>query len=115
MWVLCMRLVIQLLDPSSDPARHLPHGLKGVLKAIMRAMLATFFPEIFARTGQSSCPRACGRLGWYGIGLKILLDVARGLAFLHSRRVRIGLAWILPCPSAGFPADSLFNFCFSPV
>lgn len=29
-----------------------------------------------------------GRLGWYGSGLKILLDVARGLAFLHNRRVR---------------------------
>ena len=30
----------------------------------------------------------CGRYGWHGLGLKILLHIARGLAYLHNRRVR---------------------------
>ena len=27
------------------------------------------------------------KLGWYGLGRSIALDVARGIAFLHSRKV----------------------------
>ena len=27
-----------------------------------------------------------GRFGWYQTGLRTLLDIARGLAYLHSRK-----------------------------
>ena len=30
----------------------------------------------------------CGRYGWHGLGLEVLLQIARGLAYLHYRRVR---------------------------
>ena len=33
------------------------------------------------------------RLGWYERGRVVLLCVARGLTYLHSERVRGGLAW----------------------
>jgi len=57
---------------------------------------------------------ACGRLGWYGSGLRILLDVARGLAFLHNRRVRPVAArraragTEIACPSCPAAAEELW-------
>ena len=38
------------------------------------------------------------RLGWYASGQSVLLNVACGLAYLHSRRVRRRV------PSSTFPA-----------
>ena len=34
----------------------------------------------------------CNRFGWYQNGLRTLLDVARGLAYLHARKPWVGEA-----------------------
>lgn len=47
-----------------------------------------------AGSGVSSARGRVRRLGWYGSGMRILLDVARGLAFLHNNRVSMPA---LPC------------------
>ena len=87
------------------------------LEEILKTARGAYCPRWQKTSGTNGFHFPC-RLGWYGIGPKILLGIARGLAYLHDRKVCVAnkypsLSVVVVLPELPFTLSVCYLFQYN--